>query len=61
MKMGLKLITNKLYSKTNKYQKVLIVDFEKLINDLSFFVKEVAEIKEHITVNVNRKHLLIKL
>ena len=61
VKMGLKLATNNKYSKTKKNLQVLFIDPDKLINDLSSFVKEVTEIKEHITVNVNRKHLLIKL
>ena len=61
VKMGLKLAVNYEYLKTKKNLKVLFIDPDKLINDLSSFVKEVTEIKEHITVNVNRKHLLIKL
>ena len=59
--MALKLIVDREYLKIKKNINVLVVDFDKLINDLSLIVKEVNEIKEHITINVNRKHLLIKL
>ena len=61
IEMALKLIIDREYLKVKKNINVLVVDFDKLINDLSLIVKEVNEIKEHITINVNRKHLLIKL
>ena len=61
IEMALKLIIDREYLKISKNINVLVVDFDKLINDLSLIVKEVNEIKENITINVNRKHLLIKL
>ena len=61
IKMGLKLIVNKEYSKTKQSQPLLIVNLDKLIQDLSIFVKKVTIINENITINVDRKHLLIQL
>ena len=61
IKMGLKLIIDKEYSKTEQYQPLLIVNLEKLIQDLSVFVKKVSIIDENITINIGRKHLLIEL
>jgi 2-polyprenyl-3-methyl-5-hydroxy-6-metoxy-1,4-benzoquinol methylase len=61
IKMGLRLIVNKEYSKTIQNQPLLIVNLDKLIQDLSIFVKKVTIINENITINVDRKHLLIQL
>jgi len=61
IKMGLKLSLNKDYSKTIKNQPILTVNLDKLVQDLSIFVKKVSIINENITINVNRKHLLIQL
>jgi glycyl-tRNA synthetase beta subunit len=59
--MGLKLSLNKEYSETIKKQPLLTVNLDKLVQDLSIFVKKVSIINENITINVNRKHLLIQL
>ena len=59
--MGFKLIINNEYSKTTKYQPLLTVNLDKLIKDLSIFSKKVSVINENITVNINRKHLLVQL
>ena len=61
IKMGLKLIVNKEYSKTKQNQPLLTVNLDKLIQDLSIFVKKVTIINENITIHVDRKHLLIQL
>ena len=61
VKMGFKLIINNEYSKTNQHQPLLIVDIDKLVGDLSIFVKKVNVINKNITTNINRKHLLIQL
>ena len=61
IKTGIKLITNKEYYKTVKRQPLLIIDIQKLIDDLSHIVKEVRVVDDEITVSVNRKHLLIKI
>jgi len=61
IKIGLKLIVNKEYSKTQQNQPLLIVNLDKLIQDLSIFVKKVTIINKNITINVDRKHLLIQL
>ena len=61
IKMGLKLIVNKEYSKTKQNQQLLTVNLDKLIQDLSIFVKKITIINENITINVDRKHLLIQL
>ena len=61
IKTGIKLLINKKYSKTAKHQPLLIINMQKLIEDLSHIVKEVRIVNEEITVSVNRKHLLMKL
>ena len=61
IKMGFKLSLNKEYSETIKKQPLLTVNLDKLVQDLSIFVKKVSIINENITINVNRKHLLIQL
>ena len=44
----------------SKYPDYKIVNLDKLIRDLSAFVKEVSIVNQNITANVDRKHLLIK-
>ena len=61
IKMFFNLFKDKKYSQTLKLQSLLIVNLDKLIKDLSIFVREVIIIKNNITTNVDRKHLLIKL
>ena len=60
IKMGSRLLVNKDYAKTEKQQPLLVVNLDKLIRDLSAFVKEVSIVNQNITANVDRKHLLIK-
>ena len=60
MKIGLKLIVDKKYSNFQKKQPSLIVNIDKLIEDLSVFVKNITIVKETLTVNPERKHLLIQ-
>ena len=60
MKLGLTILMDKEYRNMMKYQDVLYVNLDKLIKDLSIFVREVIIIKNNITTNVDRKHLLIK-
>ena len=60
MKICLKLIVDKKYSNFQKNQPCLIVNIDKLIEDLSVFVKKITIVKETLTVNPDRKHLLIQ-
>jgi len=60
MKIGLKLIVDKKYSNFQENQPILIVNIDKLIEDLSVFVKNITIVKETLTVNPERKHLLIQ-
>ena len=60
MKMGLKLIVDKKYSNIQKNQPILIVNIDKLIEDLSVFVKNITIVNEILTVNPDRKHLLVQ-
>ena len=60
-KMGFRLFFSDEYSKTEKSQPILKVDLDKLIIDLSKQVKNVRILEENITVNTNRKHLLLEL
>jgi len=60
VKLGLTILMDKEYRNMMKYQDVLYVNLDKLIKDLSIFVREVIIIKNNITTNVDRKHLLIK-
>ena len=60
MKMGLKLIVDEKYSNIQKNQPILIVNIDKLIEDLSFFVKNITIVNEILTVNPDRKHLLVQ-
>ena len=56
----IKLIIDKEYSNTNKKQNILIVNLDKLIQDISIIVKEVTIVNKVLTVNPDRKHLLIQ-
>ena len=60
MKVSLKLIVDKKYSNFQKYQPILIVNIDKLIEDLSVFVKNITIVNEILTVNPDRKHLLVQ-
>ena len=51
---------NKEFRDMIKYQSLLIVDLDKFIKDLSILVNKVTVINENLTVNPNRKHLLIQ-
>ena len=44
-----------------KYQPPLVVDLDKFIKDLSILVHKVTVINENLTINPDRKHLLIQL
>ena len=43
-----------------KYQPLLIVNLDKFIRDLSILVNKVTIINENLTINPDRKHLLIQ-
>ena len=60
MKMGLKIFMNKEFKDMIKYQPLLIVNLDKFIRDLSILVNKVTIINENLTINPNRKHLLIQ-
>ena len=60
MKISLKLIVDKKYSNFQKNQPTLIVNIDKLIEDLSVFVKNITIVNEILTVNPDRKHLLVQ-
>ena len=60
MKMGLKLIVDEKYSNIQKNQPILIVNIDKLIEDLSIIVKNITIVNEILTVNPDRKHLLVQ-
>ena len=60
MKMSLRLIVDKKYSNIKKYQPILIVNIDKLIEDLSVIVKNITIVNEILTVNTDRKHLLVQ-
>jgi|TARA_B100001964_G_scaffold206964_1_gene238477 ubiquinone/menaquinone biosynthesis C-methylase UbiE len=60
MKMSLRFIFDKKYSNFQKNQPSLIVNIDKLIEDLSVFVKNITIVNENLTINPNRKHLLVQ-
>ena len=60
MKISLKLLADKKYLNFQKKQPSLIVNIDKLIEDLSVFVKKITNVKETLTFNPDRKHLLIQ-
>ena len=60
MKMGLKIFMNKEFKDMIKYQPPLIVNLDKFIRDISILVNKVTVINENLTINPDRKHLLIQ-
>ena len=60
MKMGLKIFMNKEFKDMIKYQPLLIVNLDKFIRDLSILVNKVTVINNNLTINPDRKHLLIQ-
>ncbi len=58
--MGLKIFMNKEFRDMIKYQPLLIVNLDKFIKDLSILVNKVTVINENLTINPDRKHLLIQ-
>ena len=60
MKMRLKIFMNKEFKDMIKYQPPLIVNLDKFIRDLSILVNKVTIINENLTINPDRKHLLIQ-
>ena len=61
MKLGLTILMDKEYRNMMKYQDILYVDLDKLINDLSIFVNKVTVINEKFQIlDLNRKSLLIQ-
>ena len=51
---------DKKYSNIERNQPILIVNLDKLIGDLSVLVKNVTILDQILTVNPDRKHLLIQ-
>ena len=61
MKLGLTILMDKEYRNMMKYQHILYVNLDKLINDLSIFVNKVTVINEKFQVlDLDRKSLLIQ-
>ena len=60
VKMGLKIFMNKEFRDMIKYQPLLIVNLDKFIKDLSILVNKVTVINENLSINPDRKHLLIQ-
>ena len=60
IKMSLKFALDKKYSNIERNQPILIVNLDKLIGDLSVLVKNVTILDQILTVNPDRKHLLIQ-
>ena len=60
MKMGLKIFMNKEFKDMIKHQPPLIVNLDKFIRDLSILTNKVTIINENLTINPDRKHLLIQ-
>ena len=61
MKLGLTILMDKEYRNMMKYQDILYVNLDKLINDLSIFVNKVTVINEKFQVlDLDRKSLLIQ-
>ena len=60
VKMGLKIFMNKKFRDMVKYHPPLIVNLDKFIKDLSILVNKVTVINENLTINPDRKHLLIQ-
>ena len=61
MKLGLTILMDKEYRNMMKYQDILYVNLDKLINDLSIIVNKVTIINEKFQVlDLDRKSLLIQ-
>ena len=61
MKLGLTMLMDKEYRNMTKYQPVLYVNLDKLVNDLSIIVNKVTIINEKFQVlDLDRKSLLIQ-
>ena len=60
MKMGLKIFMNKEFKDMIEHQPPLIVNLDKFIKDLSILANKVTIINENLTINPDRKHLLIQ-
>ena len=61
MKLGLTILMDKEYRNMMKYQPILYVNLDKLINDLSIIVNKVTIINEKFQVlDLDRKSLLIQ-
>ena len=61
MKLGLTILMDKEYRNMMKYQDILYVNLDKLVNDLSIIVNKVTIINEKFQVlDLNRKSLLIQ-
>ncbi len=61
IKLGLTILMDKEYRNMMKYQPILHVNLDKLINDLSIFVNKVTVINEKFQVlDLDRKSLLIQ-
>ena len=61
MKLGLTILMDKEYRNMMKYQDILYVNLDKLVNDLSIFVNKVTVINEKFQIlDLNRKSLLIQ-
>ena len=61
IKLGLTILMDKEYRNMMKYQHILYVNLDKLINDLSIFVNKVTVINEKFQVlDLDRKSLLIQ-
>ena len=61
IKLGLTILMDKEYRNMMKYQPILYVNLDKLINDISIFVNKVTVINEKFQIlDLDRKSLLIK-
>ena len=60
MKMGLKIFMNKEFRDMIKNKPPLIINIDEFIKDLSILVHKVTVINENLTINPDRKHLLIQ-
>ena len=54
-------VMNKEFRDMLKHQPPLIINIDKFIKDLSILVHKVTVINENLTINPDRKHLLIQL
>jgi len=61
IKLGLTILMDKEYRNMMKYQPILYVNLDKLINDISIFVNKVTVINEKFQIlDLDRKSLLIQ-